>query len=773
MHFDQRYLRPLLRQGDSRHPLVSGLLVLSLCLLTARDMGTAAGTVPPLRSEVRMLNGRPTIHLNGEPVSPMVYALTDVPGGRWSWEELPARNIGLFAARGFRLFQVDLFFDHCWREDGTMDISLARRQIAGVLQARRDAAVIIRFHVTAPKWWMRRHPEEWVRYADIHPRNESTEGLPRIIEEDNGPVERVSMASALWKTEATARLREFLRLLAKSPEGRALAGIQVANGVYGEWHNWGFYRNEPDVSEPMNHTFAVWLQKRYGTDEGLRRAWNDPAVTFASARVPGLDARTTTRGVFRDPAAERRASDYYRCVHELVADNIIHFARTAKESWPRPLIAGTFYGYYFSTFDRQAAGGHLELQRVLNAPSIDYLSGPQAYEPEALKPGDAYRSRSLVMSVRLHGKLWLDEMDAEPTIPTPQAGDHDLILRNGVAAVRRNTLFSATKGMGLWFYDFGVAGVDLDNIRYNQRGSRGTWDHSVILQDIAAMKVIVDARMRSTYTSAADVLFVYDTGSFYQTASLRGTDPFSTLTIDNATLAAFKSGVVFDPVHIDDLPRVDLQQYKTVVFGNVWALTPEQRSLLRTKVATGGRTVVWYYAPGYSDGTALDAGHCTALTGFTLVPETTATAPSVVLAMPGDTARTYTTGTTAVTPLFAVDDPAAEVFGKYASSGHAAVARKVFHDHTAWYIAVPHAGDQPLRSILRSSGAHVYTTHGEIVYAGNGLLVVHMKNGGTHAITLRSGKTVRFDLPAGNHTLVLDPGNGAPLLPVSPEIPDR
>ena len=63
-------------------------------------------------------------------------------------------------------------------------------------------------------------------------------------------------------------------------------------------------------------------------------------------------------------------------------------------------------------FGRQAAGGHLELHRVLRSPFIDYLSGPQAYEPEALKLGDPYRSRSLTASIRLHGKLWLDEMDA-------------------------------------------------------------------------------------------------------------------------------------------------------------------------------------------------------------------------------------------------------------------------------------------------------------------------------------------------------------------------
>jgi hypothetical protein len=46
----------------------------------------------------------------------------------------------------------------------------------------------------------------------------------------------------------------------------------------------------------------------------------------------------------------------------------------------------------------------------------------------------------------------------------------------------------------------------------------------------------------------------------------------------------------------------------------------------------------------------------------------------------------------------------------------------------------------------------------------------HLKDGGTQAVTLRSGRVVRFELPAGYHTLVLDPATGEPLLPVVPEI---
>mgnify|MGYP002379240130 CR=1 FL=1 len=746
-----------------------------LVLLLGAALALAGAEPPartPLGASVRMLQGRPTIHLDDQPVAPVLYALTDVPGGRWSWEELPAHNLRQFARQGVRLFQVDLFFDHCWREDGTMDLAVARRQIAGVLAARPDAAVFIRFHVTAPKWWRLRHPEEGVRYADIEAREESVEGYPRIIEEDNTPVRRVSIASERWRREATDQLRAFLRGLAATPEGAALAGIHVANGVYGEWHNWGFFHHEPDVSEPMNRFWRGWLRERYDTEAALRTAWGEPAAAFATTVVPGLAERETTRGLFRDPARERRVVDYYTCVHQLVADTILHFARVAKESWPRPLIVGTFYGYYFSTFNRQAAGGHLELHRVLGSPHVDYLSGPQAYEPEALKAGDPYRSRSLLTSIRLHGKLWLDEMDAEPTIPLPQAANHDQVLRNGVATLRRNVLFSATKGMGLWYYDFGVSGFDLDNYRHNQRGSRGTWDHAVLLREVRALRELVEARLAQPYRSEADVLFVYDTHSFTGTASLRREDPFSTVMIDHHTLAAFRSGVVFDPVHLADLGRVDLAPYRAVVFGNVYRLSEAQRRDLRERVAADGRTLVWYYAPGYSDGTSLDPARIGALTGLSVEPCSVSGAPAVEFTPPGAEGVRYTTGKATVAPLFAVNDPAAEILGRYAGTGRGAIARRAFPTHTAWYVAVPHTTVQPLQHILIAAGAHRYVESGAFAYAGGGLLVVHTHKpeGGAQAVRLRSGRTVTFDLPPGYHTLVLDPATGEPLRPVVPEI---
>lgn len=746
------------------------LFLLGGLLLSVRPAGAQSSDPAPRSSVVEVRNGRPTLVINGEAHAPMIYALTANPGGRWSWEELPQHNIKNFCERGgVPLFYLPVPIKYIWPEEGRVDTELARKQIAGVREVCPEASVFFRLRLRAPRWWLRRHPQEWVAYADTGYVAEQAYGLLKSNFDDLRPVRRASMASEKWRTDATEMLGQFLRTLAETPEGDALAGIQVANGIHGEWHNWAFLDHEPDVSAPMDRAFQDWLRDKYGTNAALRDAWDDPDATFEAASVPDMEGRAT-EGIFRDLARERRVIDYYECVHQVVADNILHFARVVKEQWPRPIITGAFYGYFFSVFGRQAAGGHLQLQRVLNSDAIDYLAGPQAYEPQALELGDPYRSRSLITSMRLHGKLWLDEMDVteRPRVPMLHHPNYDQRLQENVANVRRNMMFSYTKGMGLWFYDFGVSGINPSS-----RGDFGTWDHPTVLRDIERMKSMVEARRDVPYRSAADVLFVYDTESFYYTASLHGSDPVSRTLINYNTLAAFRSGVIFDPIHADDLDRVDLSQYEVVVFGNTYVLDDEERTFIQEEVARGGRTLVWFYAPGYINETTSEASarSISRLTQIDVTPTSLSEAPEVSMSIAPDSTIHYTLGDEPFAPLFAVSDTDAQSLGRFVENGKSAVARKTFDDHTAWYVGVPSRETQPVQHILQSSGAHVYSDAGDIVYGGGGLLVVHTGEGGTRSLTLKNGKQVTLDVPEGAFTVLLDGKTGEVLLKGYPENP--
>ncbi|MGZ8556893.1 MAG: hypothetical protein ACXWWC_01095, partial [Chitinophagaceae bacterium] len=59
----------------------------------------------PIAAKVEMYKGKPSIFINNKPEYPMIYSLTDVPGGRWTWEELPAYNLRNFCANGIKLIQ--------------------------------------------------------------------------------------------------------------------------------------------------------------------------------------------------------------------------------------------------------------------------------------------------------------------------------------------------------------------------------------------------------------------------------------------------------------------------------------------------------------------------------------------------------------------------------------------------------------------------------------------------------------------------------------------
>lgn len=138
----------------------------------------------PLSSRVEMRDDRPTLLLNDSPVAPLIYALSDCPGARWSWEEVPTRNISEFGKRGVRLFQVDVWLNQMLDDSGELDVTLARRQIAGVTAAAPEAAVMLRLHLNPSKEWIQQNPEEWVGYADTEPVDPPIHGLHRPLAHD-------------------------------------------------------------------------------------------------------------------------------------------------------------------------------------------------------------------------------------------------------------------------------------------------------------------------------------------------------------------------------------------------------------------------------------------------------------------------------------------------------------------------------------------------------------------------------------------------------------
>jgi hypothetical protein len=117
----------------------------------------------------------------------------------------------------------------------------------------------------------------------------------------------------------------------------------------------------------------------------------------------------------------------------------------------------------------------------------------------------------------------------------------------------------------------------------------------------------------------------------------------------------------------------------------------------------------------------------------------------------------------AIEPLFAAQDAGATVLGKLQASEHAGLARKRLAGHTAWFSSVPLRDPSLLRYLLREAGVHVYNDQGDVVYAGNGMLLVHSASGGPRTLTLRNGQRIEAQLPTAC-TWVFDSETGEKLM---------
>jgi len=561
-------------------------------LQTAAVAAVAAPAAKPVNAAVRPWRGKPTLFIRDEPTYACFYALTDCLGGRFSFEEGPRQSIKQFVDAGFKLFQLDLFLADCWPKPGPLSADLARRQIRGILDVCPEGVVVLRWHLNVPEWWKKQFPDELTRYANGDLENPERTVPVRYIQDDLRRTPRASLASEKWMQMAREKTAELLKQLAQTPEAKALAGVHVACGVYGEWHYWGFMRNEPDVSRPMQDRFDEYRKK----------------LNKSLEKVPTTEQRKALDdGVFRDPVKREGVIDYYRCQQELVANRIIDLCAVVKKNWPAPILTGTFYGYFFSMFDRQATGGHLELHKILQSPHVDYLSAPQAYGTLYRDLGGSGITRALIETIRHNGKLFFDEMDQTPSWKWLNNVDTAYQLTDldaDYALIRRNVLESFTRGAGLWYYDFGPG---------NQTG---WWADTRLMADIKKLKEILERYHQRDYAPAGDVLFVFDTEVFYYTGSIQGTDPITDPLAVNRTMGeAWRSGAAIETMHLKDLETLDLSRFKVVVFANTWLMTAAQRKFVREKVRGANRRIVFQGFPAYTDGKTLNAEFTREVTG--------------------------------------------------------------------------------------------------------------------------------------------------------------
>ncbi len=413
----------------------------------------------------------------------------------------------------------------------------------------------------------------------------------------------------------------------------------------------------------------------------------------------------------------------------------------------------------------QAVGGHLEMQVVLASPYVDFLSSPLSSEFNARFVGGSGHYRCLMASVRVHGKLWMNEND-HPTLvgdafgrPGPFA---PTTIEASIATMRRNTAHGYTHGAGLWWFDFG-------NVKAEERG--GWWKDPALLEDAGKELQLARKLLQTPFKPSADVLLVYDTECFYYLNPIylgiynysihwERTDTLSFEALNETLADAYRSGAVCDTVHLANLPLLDLAPYKTIVFAFTPFLSDKDITFINQNVISEGRTVVWVYAPGYTDGNTLSVERVSKVVGMNIQLSTVNLPPQMLLRedslCPGfpETRIDTVVHDTWTEPTFQVVDPDAHTVGYYGGSQEVAAARTTSGTSTTWYWALPLRNPAVMREIFRQAGCHIYNEKNDALHASNKVVWIHTETGGKRQISLRNGKKVSLELSPWSTTII-------------------
>ena len=674
---------------------------------TAEYLNPAAGTAQLPLVRIAKLGGDPCLTIDGKPTAPLFFCCyAPLNTALQLHQEVAAQGIHLYSD----WFGTSIAADQGHIAPDTYDYTEYDQYFAAILDADPEAYFLPHIGLAAPLWWQKAHPEELTRYAD-------------------GTAGPNSLASELWRREMGEDLRKLIAHLRTAPYADRIVGILFYCGYTAEWQMWGTWQEQKDdYSAPALRAFRAFLRARYGTDEGLRRAWNNPTVTLETAEIPSMAARRPQGSqVLRDPQTERPAMDYYEFINHMDADALLHFAHIAREATEGRVLVGTYYAYLSAHGANQQDSGHLAARRVFDSPDIDFLMSPPAYYFRA--PGEASVFMSATDSLRLRGKLWLDESDHRTYLSDPASGF-------GRAKDLQETL-------GVFWREFSACLCKRAAVSFFDMAGGWFSDPTLLSQMGLARRTMQDS-LATRRPFAAEVGLFVDPDSFYW---MRPTVA-QTWLVQSPLAHQPQAGAPFDYCLLDDINQPWMPDYKLYVFLNAFHLTPAQRDAIETKLARNHATALFVYAPGYFGDGDDPVTAMTRLLGFRVVSDPAEGNTQALL----DAASPLAQGVDVskpvgrewkAAPVFFVDDPSATVHARLASNGKPAVVSKPRNGWTCYYSATLDLPPTVMRNLMRQAGVHLWADTDDALYADGCFVALHASAEGAKTIHLPRGTALR------------------------------
>ncbi len=520
-----------------------------------------------------------------------------------------------------------------WKGPGNYDFDCLDRQVTDKLAVNPKAKFIFFIDLNTPTWWCR-----------IRGTSDSFNELGRVA------------ANKVWRRETREYLQAVLRHL-ESRHGDVIIGYFLACGKTIEWQDF----NKGEANSNRRAAWREWM---------IEHGQPDPVD------IPPTSVREhVSHGAFRDPVDDALAIQYWRFSHELIADTILYFAAATQEVIEHRVPLGLCYGYIMEHGrNRLLYEGHLDFDRVYASPDLDWFISPGSYHDRQI--GGASGFMVPIRSIQHHGKGFLMSMDHRtPTarsvsslgraIPGHESGFTD--EASCIAGLRREFSLRLVSGISTYWFDL-----------------FGRWfEGEAIFESITQMRVMWEKQARPREKSVAEVAVLVDAESMYY---LDGHADFYNDLLYKQRYGLYRMGTPYDLFSFGDLATLDMSRYKLIFLPNLFVVDAKRRALLREKICTGGKTVLWGYSPGIIADGKYDPRHVEKLTG-----------------LPWEAKELTSRG----------------------MDGWRSV-----------YSPRPNVPAGVLRKLAREAGVHIYCEAEEPLYANDRLIALHTIEGGSRTIVL-------------------------------------
>jgi hypothetical protein len=654
----------------------------------------------------RQGGGLSQISIDGKahaPFSFFVNAETAVSG------EVVDSQIRQAAAAGIHLYSGVMYLP-LRNAYGDRSFGAADALVQQVLAADPDGFVMPRLQFVPTNFWARTHPDQMA----VH---------------DDGSEGDVSLASSEFWADCVDALDALIAHFADpaTPGGDRVIGFHLDRG---EW----FYDQSAgyDLSETNRLAFQNWLRAKYQFPYALRAAWYDGSVTFEDAMIPawpGATAKVGDTPLYSGPR-DGRWPDYALYASDLVAQAITGLAEAVKTLSEGRLLVGVSYGYTLE-FATRNDSGHLALAQVLQSPNIDILAGPNAYTGRGAGSAGAFGAP--VDSVALHGKLWLVEDDTKTFLANEETPDsYNPKIGSGAdtqAAHERH---------------FGAALAHRAGVTWMDLWGQGWLDSPDIWEALGRLRDQANRLGQVTPEPALtpDVAVLIDEASLaYFKNNPAG---LGQALVAKSRDLLLRSGASVGFYLQSDVRNENFPDAKLYLFLNALRVTTEERRAIRERLHRPGKTLAWLYAPGLFDEQGLAEQEIGDTVGMALRQQpwnsrggSQLTEARSLLTDRLRSGKRIVGQDEVLNPSFTVSDPQATVLAEYVQNGAPSLA--VREQPGGWksvFLGDPQLTAELLRGLYAYAGVPVYGTQDDVLYASDGVLLIHAPYTGQRSLTL-------------------------------------